>query len=193
MAFPMIGCVEFRNFKILRDTTLPLSPFTLIIGPNGSGKSTAVQALQVAGGQVGLDFQSAATAGIDATLGVELIVRCAAPNENTALRMRWTSGRAERDFPGSALDDANALFVKRQATQSQLVPATADRLSRPQWVWRCPTSRRGTAAGSTGRSRKPPGWKRCGRHARPMATAIGLAGLAALASFAVIPARRRRG
>jgi predicted ATPase len=42
----MIEFVQFRNFRVLRDTTLPLSRFTLLLGPNGSGKSTALQALE---------------------------------------------------------------------------------------------------------------------------------------------------
>lgn len=41
----MIRSIQFKNFKVLRDTTLPLERFTLIVGPNGSGKSTALQAL----------------------------------------------------------------------------------------------------------------------------------------------------
>jgi predicted ATPase len=45
---PMIKSVHFSNFKALRDATLPLSRFTLIVGPNGSGKSTAMQALSMA-------------------------------------------------------------------------------------------------------------------------------------------------
>ncbi len=43
----MIESIEFKNFKALRDTTLPLGRFTLIVGPNGSGKSTVLQALKV--------------------------------------------------------------------------------------------------------------------------------------------------
>jgi AAA15 family ATPase/GTPase len=43
----MIESIEFKNFKALKDTMLPLSPFTLIIGPNGSGKTTAMQSLQL--------------------------------------------------------------------------------------------------------------------------------------------------
>jgi predicted ATPase len=42
----MIESIEFKNFKALRDTTLPLSPCTIIVGPNGSGKSTVLQALE---------------------------------------------------------------------------------------------------------------------------------------------------
>jgi predicted ATPase len=43
----MFESIKFENFKTLRDTTLPLSPFTLIVGPNGSGKSTALNAFSV--------------------------------------------------------------------------------------------------------------------------------------------------
>lgn len=42
----MIEMIEFANFKALRQTTLPLAPFTLLLGPNGSGKSTVLQALR---------------------------------------------------------------------------------------------------------------------------------------------------
>lgn len=41
----MIESVHFKNFKVLRDATLPLQRLTLIVGPNGSGKSTAIQGL----------------------------------------------------------------------------------------------------------------------------------------------------
>lgn len=41
----MFESIQFQNFKALRDTTLPLSRFTLIVGPNGSGKSTALNAI----------------------------------------------------------------------------------------------------------------------------------------------------
>jgi predicted ATPase len=40
----MITSIHFQNFKALRDTTLPLGRFTLIVGPNGSGKSTSMKA-----------------------------------------------------------------------------------------------------------------------------------------------------
>ncbi len=43
----MIESIEFKNFKALRDTTLPLGPLTILVGPNGSGKSTVLQALEL--------------------------------------------------------------------------------------------------------------------------------------------------
>ncbi len=41
----MIKEIRYKNFKALRDTTLPLGRFTLIVGANGTGKTTAVKAL----------------------------------------------------------------------------------------------------------------------------------------------------
>jgi predicted ATPase len=42
----MIERVEFKNYRVLRDTNLPLGPFTMLVGPNGSGKSTVLHALR---------------------------------------------------------------------------------------------------------------------------------------------------
>jgi AAA15 family ATPase/GTPase len=50
----MIESGGFHNFKVLRDVTLLLGRFTLIVGPNGSGKSTALKAFQVL--RIGGDF-----------------------------------------------------------------------------------------------------------------------------------------
>lgn len=41
----MIKEIRYKNFKALRDATLPLGRFTLIVGANGTGKTTAIQAL----------------------------------------------------------------------------------------------------------------------------------------------------
>ena len=45
MGAAMIEAIHFKNYKALRDTTLPLGRLTLLVGPNGSGKSTALEAL----------------------------------------------------------------------------------------------------------------------------------------------------
>jgi predicted ATPase len=45
----MLKSIEFKNYKALRQTTLPLAPFTLLLGPNGSGKTSVLQALQILG------------------------------------------------------------------------------------------------------------------------------------------------
>lgn len=33
----MLKQASFKNFKSLRDVTIPLQPLTLLVGPNGSG------------------------------------------------------------------------------------------------------------------------------------------------------------
>jgi predicted ATPase len=43
----MIESIEFSNYKALRNATLPLAPFTLLLGPNGSGKTTVLQSLEM--------------------------------------------------------------------------------------------------------------------------------------------------
>ncbi len=51
----MIESIHFKNFRCLRDSTLPLSAFTLLVGPNGSGKSTALEGIKCAFGPLPLD------------------------------------------------------------------------------------------------------------------------------------------
>ncbi len=42
----MIQQVTFKNFKALRDVTVPLAPFTVIVGPNASGKTSILEGLR---------------------------------------------------------------------------------------------------------------------------------------------------
>ena len=51
----MFESIVFKNFKALRQATLPLSRFTLIVGPNGSGKSTALQGVLALGWNRSID------------------------------------------------------------------------------------------------------------------------------------------
>jgi predicted ATPase len=43
----VIASVTFRNFKALRNTSLTLAPFNLVVGPNGSGKTSLIQAVML--------------------------------------------------------------------------------------------------------------------------------------------------
>jgi predicted ATPase len=45
----MIEKITLQNYKCLRDVTLDLSPFTVLIGPNDSGKSSILDAIRVIG------------------------------------------------------------------------------------------------------------------------------------------------
>jgi len=73
--------IHFKNFKVLKDATLPLGRCTLIVGPNGSGKSTALSSLQL------LANRSA---------GSLLHSRSAAANENAPVEIdfKWSDGNS---------------------------------------------------------------------------------------------------
>lgn len=88
----MLESIRFSNFKMLRDTTLPLGRFTLIVGPNGSGKSTAMVALRTVNRS--LDFQRFVTNGLqldDATIEIELHWN-EPPYDDLLMRMQWDKG-----------------------------------------------------------------------------------------------------
>ncbi|MFQ5796946.1 MAG: AAA family ATPase [Candidatus Bipolaricaulia bacterium] len=63
----MIESVEFRNYKVLKDTTLSLDRFTLIAGPNNSGKSTALEALEALHDPRRFAFDKIVTVGLQPT------------------------------------------------------------------------------------------------------------------------------
>ena len=91
MKSPMIESVRFRNFKALRDTILPLNPFTLLIGPNGSGKSTALQALRLAGKPSEAIYLHLKTVGQNSSdaASVEVVIKWGNPYENVTTITRW--------------------------------------------------------------------------------------------------------
>jgi predicted ATPase len=76
----MIESIAFKNFKALRDTTLPLGPCTVIVGPNGSGKSTVLQALEAASGRNHPKYEDIATVDLQAD-----------DNAVVEVRMRWAA------------------------------------------------------------------------------------------------------
>lgn len=104
----MLKSVQFKNFKVLRDATLPLSRFTLIVGPNGSGKSTALQALEAMSHQRSWDLHQVASAGLPLNEiprpriarnstkvppgGVAVILKWASPHEGAISIGSWSQG-----------------------------------------------------------------------------------------------------
>ncbi|MFH1266184.1 MAG: AAA family ATPase [Planctomycetota bacterium] len=89
----MIESIEFKNFKVLRDATLPLGPCTILVGPNGSGKTTVLQALEVASGKVNYDFQDivAAEAPGRQDAVVEIRFNWGEPHPCVSWFARWDS------------------------------------------------------------------------------------------------------
>lgn len=109
----MIESVQFQNFKALRNTTLPLDPFTLIVGPNASGKSTALQALKTACDGSDVDFHKVVAAGLkmDISTNIEVTVRLGKPY-NVTTRVNWDRrgriSRSEIDSDGKFLTFSTA-------------------------------------------------------------------------------------
>ncbi len=100
----MIECIQFTNYKALRNTTLPLQPFTLLLGPNGSGKTSVLQALRavasIVAPQSGIRRQDGAGFGMgqpsllsvtaeDRTAAVEIALRLRLKNKPFLLAFRW--------------------------------------------------------------------------------------------------------
>ncbi len=113
----MIESIHFENFKALRDTTLPLGPFTLIVGPNGSGKSTALQAFRAFKQTHDLNFDDLANveAKAEADCTVSLTATWGSPSKGAKTLVRWSRKPIEglRHIPSSELhfgsDDINRM------------------------------------------------------------------------------------
>jgi predicted ATPase len=121
----MIESITFKNFKALRDTTLPLGPFTLLVGPNGSGKSTALQALAVlaayAPSNQVIDLAPYRTAGSTngSPVTVELTVGWTPEFGRARMTARWTENAPRQPLrqwaEGRELSEADAPFRSRLA------------------------------------------------------------------------------
>lgn len=105
----MLTSVQFKNFKVLRDTTLPLSRFTLIVGPNGSGKSTALQALEAVSRQRWPAFHEVASAELPLNEIPPPMITIRHPAEvppgGVAVILRWAPPHEGEITIGSWLQD----------------------------------------------------------------------------------------
>src|SRR5438552_3210188 len=90
----MIESIEFQNFKVLRQTTLKLGPFTLLVGPNGSGKTTALYPFVLFQQNSALIFRNLASAAVkdDPNAVVSLKLRFAHPYEGYTYVVRVPAG-----------------------------------------------------------------------------------------------------
>ena len=86
----MIGWIEFKNFKVLRNAKLPLSRFTLIVGANGSGKSTAFNAILAIRDPNQRNFSQIQTAGVPETKPVALSAHWAEERNEFLIEVIWS-------------------------------------------------------------------------------------------------------
>jgi predicted ATPase len=106
----MIKEIQFKNFKVLRDTTLPLGRFTLLVGPNGSGKSTALQALERAKSMAG-SFDQVASFGATKPVVVSILWQDVFVDGRTELCWRKEQGctRAFLNAAGEEMDGNSSI------------------------------------------------------------------------------------
>jgi predicted ATPase len=100
----VIESVHFSNFKVLRNATLPLSPFTVMVGPNGSGKSTALAALQLVVNPGAKEYANLRSLGVAADF-VEIKINWAERVGGGDYRVRWSPGKIRAD--GSNVEPVN--------------------------------------------------------------------------------------
>jgi predicted ATPase len=113
----MIELMQFRNFKVLRDTQLPLGRFTLIVGPNGSGKSTAMQALRAVGQPGGGGLVQVETVGLvpTNTEPVEVVLHWGGVYEGVVTMTRWAPGgrgQSHSKRPGENLPEREVQLLR---------------------------------------------------------------------------------
>jgi len=121
----MIESVHFRNFKVLRDATLPLSRFTLIVGPNGSGKSTALQALLAVKNPPAPS--TVAAAGLATTeYAVEIVIQWGVPHEGALSTAVWSSTRGfslGHNSPNGGALDAKLSKIRIYTLEAHVIAA----------------------------------------------------------------------
>lgn len=124
----MIESIKFTNFKALRDTVLPLKPFTLIVGANATGKTTALQGLQLIQGSLESEFKKflSFTASNESEMHLKVLSRGKQLLLETEII--WTRGnrivRHDKPIDPPALGNENALtttFSSLQQEQDQLI------------------------------------------------------------------------
>lgn len=129
----MIASVAFRNFKALRNASVRLGPFNLVIGPNGSGKTSLIEALlqlrtlsnlapidaetvlPTAGSLPDLTFRfSPPYEGIEVRLGCVDDVACDALHVSSPKSSQWNEVRGELSLIRSFVFDHLAMAQPAQ-------------------------------------------------------------------------------
>lgn len=130
----MIESIAFRNFKVLRQATLPLGRLTVLVGPNGSGKSTALQALEVLQRHNAHSFTRLASVGTDEP--VEVTVQWNTPPSDARFRVRWRKAPEGPDpswtrTGGGKLPDSEAQVLWQELSRIRVYSLDASAIAMP--------------------------------------------------------------
>ena len=132
----MIESIEFRNFKILRDTTLPLGPCTILVGPNGSGKSTVLEGLKVARDGFSSRFDQILSLETppDPQSAIELVMNWGDPHQGARLVAKWERAKGPRNnrfhWP-DGIADADRSDIVRSIPQIRIYSLDAKAIAPP--------------------------------------------------------------
>ncbi len=132
----MIELMQFRNFKVLRDTQLLLGRFTLIVGPNGSGKSTAMQALRAVAQPGSLALAQVATAGLvpTNTETVEVVLHWGGAYEGVVTTAHWGPEGTKQSHikcPGENLPERDAQLLQAKLAGIRIHALHTDAITIP--------------------------------------------------------------
>jgi predicted ATPase len=132
----MIESVEFKNFKVLRNATLPLGRCNILVGPNGSGKTTVLQALQLASDKAKCRFEDIVTAQArtDEQAVVEVRFNWGEPQPGVSWRVRWdaTNHRSHGQDPGAV--DCDPIAIRRVIESTRVFSFDPQAIAAPAMV-----------------------------------------------------------
>ena len=139
----MIESIEFKNFKILRDATLPLSPCTILVGPNGSGKSTVLEGLRVARNEFTGSFERNFSLGVPLAVDseIKLVLNWAGRFRGTSSVTKWVgNGQKSKAFDcPDDFDKSDAWAINSWIHLIRIYSLDAKAIAQPSTVTGNPT------------------------------------------------------
>lgn len=139
----MLDSIEFKNFKILRDATLPLSPCTILVGPNGSGKSTVLDGLRVARDGFTGSFERNFSLGVPLAddSEIEVVLNGGDRLRGGGIARRWMRGgeRTERFHGADDFAKSDVPAIWQWISQIRIYSLDAKAISQPVTVAGSPT------------------------------------------------------